>query len=184
MRFEPQAYGETVAKILALDGAGERLMPLALGKCSSAEARERIGRSRREGAISRRPRPEGRAGGPLSLLLVPRRSARDRAKRGDSGRQLLARHHASAGAGRGQCRVLVPARGKTRRLPRPRTTRPRAFVRRIPMPACACRTAWDPFGSSISAKRRAREAASEPGDGGARDPARGVAIAVSPLCAR
>ena len=43
MRFEPQAYGETVANILALDGAGQRLMPLALGTCSSAEARERIG---------------------------------------------------------------------------------------------------------------------------------------------
>src|SRR5438045_1972673 len=42
MRFEPQAYGETVANILALDGAGERLMPLALGTCSAAEARERI----------------------------------------------------------------------------------------------------------------------------------------------
>jgi hypothetical protein len=45
MRFELEAYGETVAKILALDGAGERLMPLALGTCSVAEARERIGRS-------------------------------------------------------------------------------------------------------------------------------------------
>jgi hypothetical protein len=45
MRFESQAYGETVAKILALDGAGERLMPLALGTCSVAEARERIARS-------------------------------------------------------------------------------------------------------------------------------------------
>jgi len=45
MRFEPQAYGETVANILALDGAGERLMPLALGTCSAAPAREWIGRS-------------------------------------------------------------------------------------------------------------------------------------------
>src|SRR5262245_28695382 len=42
MRFDPQAYGETVASILALDGNGERLMPLARGTCSSAEARRRL----------------------------------------------------------------------------------------------------------------------------------------------
>src|SRR5262245_22618480 len=39
MRFDPKAYGETVASILALDGSGERLMPLAGGTCSSPEAR-------------------------------------------------------------------------------------------------------------------------------------------------
>ena len=44
MRFEPRVYGEMVAKILELDGAGERLMPLAMGICSAVEARERIGR--------------------------------------------------------------------------------------------------------------------------------------------
>lgn len=38
MRFNPQAYGPAVAGILALDGAGERLMPLAGGRCSNAEA--------------------------------------------------------------------------------------------------------------------------------------------------
>jgi hypothetical protein len=42
MAFDPRAYGETVAGILALDGDGERLMPLAGGKCSSAEARDRL----------------------------------------------------------------------------------------------------------------------------------------------
>jgi hypothetical protein len=42
MPFEPQSYGEPVAKILALDGNGERLMPLAQGTCSSSEARELI----------------------------------------------------------------------------------------------------------------------------------------------
>jgi hypothetical protein len=36
--FDPKAYGDTVAAILALDGNGERLMPLALGECSSAAA--------------------------------------------------------------------------------------------------------------------------------------------------
>jgi hypothetical protein len=45
MRFEPLAYGDTVAKILDLDGGGERIMPLASGKCSSAEARDAIGRA-------------------------------------------------------------------------------------------------------------------------------------------
>jgi len=42
MEFDPAAYGETVASILALDGNGERLMPLARGTCSSEEARERL----------------------------------------------------------------------------------------------------------------------------------------------
>jgi hypothetical protein len=38
MKFDPQAYGPEVAGILALDGNGERLMPLASGRCSSREA--------------------------------------------------------------------------------------------------------------------------------------------------
>ena len=37
--FDPAAYGDEIAAILALDGNGERLMPLAGGTCSSAEAR-------------------------------------------------------------------------------------------------------------------------------------------------
>jgi hypothetical protein len=36
--FEPSAYGNTVASILALDGSGQRLMPLAMGRCSSQPA--------------------------------------------------------------------------------------------------------------------------------------------------
>ncbi len=44
--FDPTAYGGEVASILALDGGGERLMPLAGGRCSSEIARERLrGRS-------------------------------------------------------------------------------------------------------------------------------------------
>jgi hypothetical protein len=43
MFFNPDAYGSEVAAILALDGAGERLMPLALGRCSSARALELLG---------------------------------------------------------------------------------------------------------------------------------------------
>ncbi len=45
MKFDPAAYGPEVAAILALDGNGERLMPLAEGECSSAEARRRIARA-------------------------------------------------------------------------------------------------------------------------------------------
>jgi len=37
--FDPRAYGAAVAEILALDGSGARLMPLAHGVCSSAQAR-------------------------------------------------------------------------------------------------------------------------------------------------
>ena len=42
MKFDPTAYGPLAAGILALDGNGERLMPLAEGSCSSAEALARI----------------------------------------------------------------------------------------------------------------------------------------------
>lgn len=40
MPFDPKTYGAEVAAILALDGHGERLMPLAHGSCSSGRARE------------------------------------------------------------------------------------------------------------------------------------------------
>ncbi len=39
MAFDPSAYGPAVRSLLALDGDGERLMPLAEGTCSSTEAR-------------------------------------------------------------------------------------------------------------------------------------------------
>jgi hypothetical protein len=42
MPFDPSAYGPAVAEILALDGHGRRLMPLAQGTCSSAEASLRL----------------------------------------------------------------------------------------------------------------------------------------------
>jgi len=44
--FDPNAYGEEVARILALDLNGARMMPLAAGQCSSAEARELVSRSK------------------------------------------------------------------------------------------------------------------------------------------
>lgn len=42
MPFDPDAYAAGVVEILALDGSGERLMPLAHGNCSSAKARKRL----------------------------------------------------------------------------------------------------------------------------------------------
>jgi hypothetical protein len=38
--FDPNAYGEEVARILALDGSGQRLMPLARSQCPSQPALE------------------------------------------------------------------------------------------------------------------------------------------------
>src|SRR5712672_4382044 len=40
--FDPHAYGDEVATILALDGNGERLMPLVHGSGGSAQAQERV----------------------------------------------------------------------------------------------------------------------------------------------
>src|SRR5271170_4270719 len=40
--FQPSDYGPEVAEILKLDGSGERLMPLAMERCSSETARERL----------------------------------------------------------------------------------------------------------------------------------------------
>lgn len=42
MEFNPNRYGPAVAEILALDGSGNRLMPLAMGRSSSAEAERRL----------------------------------------------------------------------------------------------------------------------------------------------
>ena len=38
MDFDPAQYGPEVARVLALDGNGNRLMPLTCGPCSSLEA--------------------------------------------------------------------------------------------------------------------------------------------------
>ena len=49
--FDPHAYGDEIAGILALDGNGERLMPLAGGMCSSAAARRLLQASRLSPAV-------------------------------------------------------------------------------------------------------------------------------------
>lgn len=56
MSFDPTRFTNEVASILALDGNGERLMPLAGGSCSSAEARKRL-----QAAGARKLFPEARA---------------------------------------------------------------------------------------------------------------------------
>jgi hypothetical protein len=40
MSFDPTQYGPAVARILALDGNGQRLMPLRCSECSNEEARQ------------------------------------------------------------------------------------------------------------------------------------------------
>jgi hypothetical protein len=42
MQFDPSKYGARVARILAYDGAGQRLMPLTCGPCSSPQARAEL----------------------------------------------------------------------------------------------------------------------------------------------
>src|ERR1039457_2807410 len=49
--FDPNAYGDEIAGILALDGNGERLVPLAGGTCSSVEARRLLQASRLRPAV-------------------------------------------------------------------------------------------------------------------------------------
>jgi hypothetical protein len=49
--FDPHAYGDKIAGILALDGNGERLMPLAGGTCSSPEARNLLKASQLSPAV-------------------------------------------------------------------------------------------------------------------------------------
>lgn len=58
MEFNASAYGADVAAILALDGGGNRLMPLAEGTCSSEEARERLARSTARGLFPASRSPE------------------------------------------------------------------------------------------------------------------------------
>ncbi|HXG33677.1 MAG TPA: hypothetical protein VNJ11_09945 [Bryobacteraceae bacterium] len=63
MQFDPAAYGESVARILALDGGGERLMPLAGGRCSSEAARTELARCRLSELLPGAPEPEAALAG-------------------------------------------------------------------------------------------------------------------------
>jgi len=63
MKFDSKAYGPLVAGILALDGDGERLMPLAAGRCSSADALARIQSAAPEELFPRSSQPQAALSG-------------------------------------------------------------------------------------------------------------------------
>ncbi len=63
MPFNATAYGPEVARILSLDGAGKRLMPLAAGTCSSAEARRLLEGARAEILFEGARSPQGALAG-------------------------------------------------------------------------------------------------------------------------
>ena len=58
MAYDPAAYGNEVSGILALDGGGNRLMPLALGRCSSSEALTRLKAARPDALFAGSRSPE------------------------------------------------------------------------------------------------------------------------------
>jgi hypothetical protein len=63
MQFDPTVYGGEVAAILALDGNGERLMPLAEGHCSSREAHSRLSAASAAKLFARSRAPEAALSG-------------------------------------------------------------------------------------------------------------------------
>ncbi len=58
MEFDAALYGPRVASILALDGGGMRLMPLALGNCSNREAARKIEQASPRELFPEAPHPE------------------------------------------------------------------------------------------------------------------------------
>lgn len=63
MPFDASAYGPEVAAILALDGGGWRLMPLAGGTCSSEEAARRLRAARASALFAGARAPEAALSG-------------------------------------------------------------------------------------------------------------------------
>jgi len=63
MPFDSAAYGAAVQSILALDGAGERLMPLVRGACSSAAARQALQAANPRGLFPHSRAPEAALAG-------------------------------------------------------------------------------------------------------------------------
>ena len=114
-RFVSSDYGAEVAAILALDGDGERLLPLLMDRCSSEAARERLRASSPPRLFAASRAPEA----PMSALYADLcfEGTRDCAGHPNGGRQLLACHRAPAGARCGERRVLVPAGGAASNLP-------------------------------------------------------------------
>lgn len=65
MDFDPAKYGAEVARILALDGNGNRLLPLRCGPCSSEEARTRLIQHKPESLFPGSEEPEAAMAGLL-----------------------------------------------------------------------------------------------------------------------
>lgn len=68
MRFDSTVYGDEVARILALAGNNERLMPLASPTCVSREARQQLENARASDLFPGRPSPEGALAGLWTYL--------------------------------------------------------------------------------------------------------------------
>ena len=63
MRFDPLAYGDAVARILSLDGGGNRLMPLVASGCSSVEAHRILSESKAQDLFKGAASPRGAMAG-------------------------------------------------------------------------------------------------------------------------
>lgn len=63
MPFDPAAYGPEVKRLLELEGAGHRLMPLAQGTCCSMTGREALAQARAEALFGGARAPEAALSG-------------------------------------------------------------------------------------------------------------------------
>src|SRR5262245_27691672 len=63
MRFDASRYGPEVESLLALDGAGHRLLPLEIGSCPSDKAKQILGRKSAGELFSARRAPEAALSG-------------------------------------------------------------------------------------------------------------------------
>ena len=116
--FNSSDYGTRVSDLLALDGLGERLMPLAHGTCSSRDAYKLLKASSPRELFPLSRAPEAAMAG-LWMYFSCLDEAHNLAQAVDTpDRELLACHHAPSGARRRQRRVLVQASRSTRRLSR------------------------------------------------------------------
>jgi hypothetical protein len=63
MRFNPSAYGDATARILSLDGGGQRLTPLVASGCSSLEAHRTLASSKGQDLFKGAASPKGAMAG-------------------------------------------------------------------------------------------------------------------------
>jgi hypothetical protein len=61
--FDPQVYGSGVAALLALDGDGQRLIPLVADKCSSMEGHRKLSEAQASTLFPHSYSPEGALAG-------------------------------------------------------------------------------------------------------------------------